>query len=181
MSAGVEAWALSTRVLHWLGAAAILFMLGLGFAMVNIISEQGLRFDLYQFHKSLGLFVLALMVLRVLWRFARSAPPPIPTMPPWQDRAARVMHALLYCLAIAVALAGYASVSASSLPLPVALPFGFHAPNLIATDQALSEDFKQAHHILAAILAICVAGHAAAALKHHFVDGDATLRRMAPL
>jgi len=90
------------------------------------------------------------------------------------------MHALLYGLAIAVPLVGYASVSASSLPLPVALPFGYQAPNLIAPDQPLSENLKQAHHILAAILAICVAGHAGAALKHHFIDRDGTLRRMAP-
>ena len=178
MSLGAARWAASTRILHWLGAAAILFMLALGFVMVNFVQTPGRRFDLYQFHKSLGLFVLALMVVRVAWRFVRAAPAPIATTPAWQARAASAMHVLLYGLTIALALAGYASVSASPLPLPVALPFGLHAPNLLAPNYALSEGFKQAHHILAALLAVCVAGHVVAALKHHFIDRDETLRRM---
>ena len=178
MNVGAARWAASTRILHWLGAVAILFMLALGFVMVNFVEAPGRRFDLYQFHKSLGLFVLALMVVRVVWRFVRTAPAPIATIPDWQARAASAMHALLYALTIALALAGYASVSASPLPLPVALPFGLHAPNLLAPDYALSEGFKQAHHILAALLALCVAVHVAAALKHHFIDRDETLRRM---
>jgi cytochrome b561 len=173
-----ERWPHSTRILHWLGAAAILFMLALGFVMVNFVEEPGRRFDLYQLHKSLGLFVLALTLARAAWRFAVLPPTPITTIPLWQNRAARGMHILLYALTIALTLAGYATVSTSPLPLPVALPFGFHAPNLLAPDYALSEGFKTAHHALAAILALCVAIHAAAALKHRFVDHDGTLRRM---
>jgi cytochrome b561 len=180
MTTAVAAWSLSTRLLHWIGAAAILFMLALGFAMVNLIHEQGLRFDLYQFHKSLGLFVLTLMAVRGVWRFARPTPAPIGTIPAWQNRAAKAMHAALYALAIATALAGYAAVSTSSLPLPVALPFGLHAPNLLGPEEALSGRLRQAHHVFAALLAICVAGHVGAALKHHFIDGDATLVRMRP-
>jgi cytochrome b561 len=171
-------WALSTRILHWLGAGAILFMIGLGFVMVNFVTAPGRRFDLYQLHKSIGLFVLALMLVRIVWRVSRPAPPSIPTIPPWQNRAARGMHVLLYMLTIALTLVGYASVSTSTLPLPVALPFGFHAPNLLAPDAALSERFKHAHHILAAILAISVAGHVAATLKHRLVDRDGTLYRI---
>jgi cytochrome b561 len=180
MNACAAAWSLSTRLLHWIGAAAILVMLALGFAMVNLIGEQGLRFDLFQFHKSLGLFVLALMLIRVLWRFARPAPEPLAEIPAWQNRAAVAMHVSLYALAIATALVGYAFVSASTLPLPVALPFGLHAPNLIAPDYALSERLRRVHHFLAAVLAIGVTGHVAAALKHHFIDRDETLRRMRP-
>jgi cytochrome b561 len=180
MTAGVAAWALSTRILHWIGAAAILFMLALGFAMVNLIHEQGLRFDLYQFHKSLGLLVLFFMAMRAIWRFQRPTPEPIATISAWQMKAARAMHGALYALAIATALAGYASVSTSSLPLPVALPFGLHAPNLLAPDEALSRALRRAHHVFAGLLAICVAGHVAAALKHHFIDRDATLARMRP-
>lgn len=171
-------WPLSIRVLHWLGAAAILFMLALGFAMVNLVGDPGARFDLYQAHKSIGLFVLALMLARLALRLTRAEPQPIATMPAWQRRAAEATHGLLYTLTIALTLAGYAMVSASPLPLPVALPFGFAAPNLLAPDYALSERFKQAHHVLAVILALCVAGHVAAALKHRFIDRDGTLRRM---
>jgi cytochrome b561 len=171
-------WPLPTRTLHWLGAAAILFMLALGFVMVNFVDEPGRRFDLYQLHKSLGIFVLAMMLARAAWRLASATPAPIATVPSWQNLAARAMHVLLYALTIALTLAGYAMISASPLPLPVALPFGFHVPNLLAPDYALSERFKQVHHMLAAILALCVAGHVAAALRHHFLDRDGTLRRM---
>jgi cytochrome b561 len=88
------------------------------------------------------------------------------------------MHSTLYLLSIALGLAGYAMVATSSLPLPVALPFGLTAPNLLAADEARSEFFKEAHHVLAAALALCLAGHVAAALKRQFVDRDGTLRRM---
>ena len=171
-------WPLSVRILHWLGAAAILFMLALGFAMVNLVGDPGARFDLYQAHKSVGLLVLALMLARLALRLMRAKPAPIASIPPWQNRAAAAMHGLLYALTIALILAGYAMVSTSPLPLPVALPFGFTAPSLLAPNDALSESFKQLHHVLAALLALCVGGHVAAALKHRFVDRDGTLRRM---
>jgi cytochrome b561 len=100
------------------------------------------------------------------------------TIPHRHDRAARGMHVLLYVLTLALALVGYASVSTSPLPLPVVLPFGFQAPNLLAPDYALSEEFLRAHHIIAVILGLCVAGHIAAALKRHLVDRDGTLRRI---
>jgi cytochrome b561 len=180
MTAGAARWPLSMRLLHWLGAATILLMLALGFIMVNFVAEPGRRFDLYQWHKSLGLFVLGLMLVRILCRFARPAPLRLPATPLWRDRAARAMHGLLYALTIALALAGYAMVSSSPLPLPVALPFGLHAPNLLAPDYGLSERFKAMHHVLAALLALSVTGHVAAALKRHFIDCDGTLRRMRP-
>jgi cytochrome b561 len=173
-----ERWSLSVRFLHWLGAAAILFMLAFGFVMVNLIDDPGRRFDLYQAHKSLGLLILILMIARIGLRLAHAAPTPIATIPLWQRRAAASAHVLLYALTIALIIAGYAMVSASPLPLPVALPFGFKAPNLLAPDFALSERFKQVHHVLAAILALCVALHVAAALKHQFIDRNGTLRRM---
>ncbi len=173
-------WPLSIRVFHWLGAAAILFMLALGFAMVHLVDDPGERFDLYQLHKSLGLFVLALTLARLALRLAQAAPRPIVAIPLWRARAARTMHVLLYGLTIALILVGYATVSTSPLPLPVALPFGLTAPNLLAPDAALSERFKLAHHALAGALALGLAGHVAAAIKHHVWDRDDALRRMKP-
>ncbi len=173
-------WPRSIRLLHWLGAAAILFAFALGFAMVNLVDDPGERFELYQAHKSLGLLILALTAARLALRFARAAPKPIVTIANWRRRGAGTMHIVLYVLTIALILAGYAMVSTSTLPLPVALPFGFTAPNLFAPDEAVSERLKQAHHVLAAALALGLAGHIAAAIKHHFVDRDETLRLMKP-
>jgi cytochrome b561 len=170
-------WPLSTRLLHWFSAGTILFMLALGFVMVNFVTEPGRRFVLYQAHKSVGLFVLALMLVRIVWRLVRRPTPGV-TIPRRHDRAARVMHISLYALTVALTLVGYASVSTSTLPLPITLPFGFQAPNLFAPDYRLSEIFLRAHHIIAVILGLCVAGHIAAALKRHLVDRDGTLRRI---
>ena len=173
-----ERWPLSVRVLHWLGAGAILFMLALGFIMVNAIDDPGQKFSLYQAHKSLGLLILVLMVARIVVRLAFAPPAPIATIPIWQRRAAASAHIALYALTIALILAGYVTISASPLPLPAAFPFGLEAPNLIAADYNLSERFKQVHHVLAAILALCVALHVAATIRHRFFDRDGTLRRM---
>jgi cytochrome b561 len=171
-------WALPTRLLHWLAAAAILLLFALGFVMVNFVTAPGPKFDLYQLHKSIGLLVLALMFIRIGCRFAYLAPPPIMTISHWPDRVAGCMHVLLYGLTIALALVGYASVSTSPLRLSVALPFGFHAPNLLTSNFESSEQFREAHHVLAALLALCVAGHVAAALKRRLLNRDGTLRRI---
>jgi len=153
-------------------------MLAFGLVMVNLIDDPNQRFDLYQAHKSLGVLVFVLMIGRIVTRLGNAAPAPIATMPLWRRRAAASAHVLLYGLTIASSLAGYAMVSASPLPLPVALPFGVNFPNLLAPDHDLSERFKRIHHALAAILALCVAMHVAAALKHQFLDRDGTLRGM---
>lgn len=171
-------WPLPVRLLHWFGAAAILFMLALGFVMVNLVENPGERFDLYQAHKSLGLLVLALMLARMVLRLLHASPTPITSISIAQRRTATTVHGLLYVLTIALIFVGYAQVSSSPLPLPVALPFGLEAPNLLAPDYARSELLKQVHHGLAALLALAIIIHVAAALKHRFLDRDETLRRM---
>jgi cytochrome b561 len=150
-------------------------MLGLGVAMTQIVSEPARRFDLYQLHKSLGLLVVFLLAARLGWRVAFAPPQPASGR---ANRPARAMHALLYLLLLALGLVGYAMVSTSALPLPVALPFGLTAPNLLPPDEAQFAFFKETHHLLAAALALCLAGHVGAALKRHFVNRDGTLRRM---
>jgi cytochrome b561 len=171
-------WPFLVRLLHWLAAAAILVMLALGFAMVNLVENPGERFDLYQVHKSLGLLVLVLMLARIALRLLYAPPAPIASAPNAQRRAAVIVHGLLYVLTVALILVGYAQVSSSPLPLPIAAPFGLEAPNLLAPDFARSEVLKQVHHGLAALLAFAIVLHVAAALKRRFLDRDETLRRM---
>jgi cytochrome b561 len=168
-------WPFAVRLLHWVSATGIVVMLGLGVTMTQLVDDPGRRFDLYQLHKSMGLLFLLLLAARLAWRVAPSCSAPSMDQ---NEKLARLMHATLYALSIGLGLAGYAMVSTSSLPLPVALPFGLEAPNLLPVNEAQSEFFTTAHHLLAAALAFCVAGHVAAALKRHFVDRDGTLRRM---
>src|SRR3979409_1297839 len=94
--------------LHWLIAAAIIFMLGLGLYMSDLPLNDSTKFPLYQLHKSIGLTILTISVLRLGWR-AFNRPPPLPEqMPGWERLAAHASHALFYILMICVPLAGWA-------------------------------------------------------------------------
>ncbi|MDR3496522.1 MAG: cytochrome b [Ancalomicrobiaceae bacterium] len=173
-------WSITGRLLHWLSAGLILFMLALGLVMVEGTADAARRFELYQLHKSCGMLVLGLTGIRALWRLGAVQPPRPPGMSRPERLASRLVHGLIYTAIFALAATGYAMVSASPLPLPVELPGGFSVPNLIAPDFALSEQMKALHHVLAWGMLALVALHVAAALKHHFLDRDDILRAMLP-
>jgi len=160
--------------LHWLMALLITAGFTLGTTMTDLaVSPRKLRW--YAYHKWIGITVLGLVVLRVLWR-ARHAPPPDEPMPHWQRLAAHLTHGLLYLLMIATPVVGWLYSSAAGYPV-VYLKL-WRLPDLVAKDAALAKVLVQAHGLLAWTLMLLVLLHAAAALKHHFIDRDATLRRI---
>jgi cytochrome b561 len=176
-------WGWVSRALHWSMAALILFQLGLGLWMTRLVQDLLARFALTQTHKSLGAVVLLLALVRVAWRLSAPGRPPLPPMPAWQARAARASHALLYLLVFLVPVSGWLLASAS----PVQDLLGMQ--NLVFGRLALpdpfvpgSERLEAALHLVhasaAAALACLVALHAAAALRHQFVDRDHLLARM---
>jgi cytochrome b561 len=182
-----DADAVSTRrytrtviVLHWMIAALIVWQIASGVWMVPAIDDPARwerAFQLYQLHKSMGLTVLALSLVRLIWRLGH-APPPLPAgVLPWQRRASRVVHAMLYGLMIAVPLAGWLVVSSSPLGLPTLLYGWFEWPHL-PLSPALEPTAKTTHRLLAYALGVLAAGHVAAALKHQIVDRQAVLQRM---
>ena len=182
-------------VLHWTIAAAILANLGLGWWMhraIDVAATQARAVDAFQVHKSLGLTVLVLSVLRLAWRLAHR-PPPLPdTMPGWQRRSARAVQWALYALMVLVPLSGWTYASAQwwrDAPLTApTLWFGlFEVPHLfdaaaLATDEraAIAARNHTAHVWLAWTLGGLFVVHAAAALKHHFGNRDAVLASMLP-
>jgi cytochrome b561 len=124
-----ENWGAAAKVLHWVGAALIFAMLGLGLIMVHAGIASGPKFEAYQLHKSTGFLVLAVTLARGLWRTANS-PPALPDgMRPWERRLARALHLGLYVLILAMIASGWPMVSASQLPIPIHLPLGFTVPN----------------------------------------------------
>jgi cytochrome b561 len=173
--------------LHWLIAAAIIVNLCLGLYMANILTDQDpSRFPIIQFHKSLGLTILTLSVLRLIWRIVNPVPPLPDSMSSGLKTLARTTHYLLYFLIIAIPLTGWALVSASPLGLPTNYFGLFHWPGIpFLTDltraqkMPLRHEFFAMHFYLAISALVLVPLHIAGALYHQF-RGEDVLRRMLP-
>lgn len=160
--------------LHWAIAGLVLAGLFMGWTMTEMaISPQ--RLKLFNYHKWIGLTVLALALYRVVWR-ATHTPPALADMAAWQRVASRVSHVLLYILMLAVPMAGWVYSNASGYPVVYLgkLPL----PNLVEPDKQLAATWVAIHVNLALVFAILIGVHLLAALQHHFLARDATLRRM---
>lgn len=165
-------------VLHWLIALLIACGFGLGVTMVDIPGITPTKLKYFSWHKWIGVTVLGLACARVLWRLTHPAPSYPASMPTWQQRAASLLHCLLYILIFAVPISGYFYSLAAGVPVVYlgVIPL----PVLIAPDNALKPILKEVHYALNMTLLAAVFLHVAAALKHHFVDRDDVLKRMLP-
>ena len=170
-----ETWGLVARAFHWLIAALVLAQ----FAIGTIAEEMKLtpaKLDLFVWHKSLGVTVLVLAVLRLAWRLGNPPPAPPAGTPCWERRLAAAAHWLLYILVFAVPLSGWWVSDASRVPFKAF--FLLPMPDFIATDRALQEAAAEVHEVLTMTLLVVVIFHVAAGLRHHFVLHDDVLRRM---
>lgn len=163
--------------LHWLVALGIIGTFGLGFYMADLpLSPDKLK--LYSWHKWAGVTLFLLAVLRLGWRISHPAPALPAGTPAWQVLVAHVTHWALYFLMLAIPVSGWLMSSAQGFPV---VWFGIvPLPDLVGRDKALGELFLQMHVIMNYTLLALVVLHAAAALKHHFIDRDDILRRMLP-
>jgi cytochrome b561 len=165
------------QTLHWLIAALIVVMFGLGWYMTGLpLSER--KFELYQLHKSLGITILVLAAVRLLWRLFNPAPPLPATMPAWQRAAAHASHGLLYLMLFAQPLIGF--LQSNAVNFPVVWWGVVRLPPLIGTDEMLGDALLEVHRWNSRLLLALVLVHAAAALHHHFVLKDQVLHRMLP-
>lgn len=126
-------------------------------------------------HYTLGLSVFFLVWLRLLVRFAGADPAIEPALPAWQAVLARAMHWTLYALMIGMPVLGWLTLSAKGTPAPF---FGAELPALIGKSEEVAKLFKQIHETFATVGYFLVGLHAAAALYHHYVRRDNTLRLM---
>lgn len=161
---------------HWVIAALILVAFPLGVYMHDLpLSPNKLK--LYSYHKWIGITVLLLFVPRILWRITHRPPAPLP-MPAWQHRIAEGTHHLLYLLMFLVPLSGWLMSSAKGFQT---VYFGvLPIPDLLSKNPDLGEALEEVHEWLGRIFLGAVGLHVAAALKHHYVDRDGVLARMAP-
>ncbi|MFJ1267554.1 cytochrome b [Legionella lytica] len=160
-------------LLHWIIAALLMGLLALGLYMVNLpISLEKLK--LYGWHKEFGFLVLFLALFRLIWRLSNTTPE---LALPWLEQiAARSMHGIFYGFMLAMPITGWLITSAAGLPASF---FGlFSLPNLVAPDPNKLTLFEWMHQWLGYALIVAICLHAAAALKHHFINKDDILRRM---
>jgi cytochrome b561 len=160
--------------LHWSIAALVFAAVFMGWTM-TAMDISPLRLRTYNYHKWVGVTVLALAVLRLIWRLTHRAPP-LEKMPRWQQIAAHGGHGLLYLLLLAVPLSGwiYSNASGFAVVYLGKLPL----PNLVGRDKALADIWHEVHEVMATVLVVVVVLHLLAALQHHFLRKDNTLRRM---
>jgi cytochrome b561 len=167
----------TSKLLHWLIAACVLTTAPVAIAMTRL--EKGPTQDtLYNFHKSLGVLILTLMILRVINRLAAGALTAAPEIEPWQKTVSAVVHTSFYVLLLAMPVVGYIANSAFGAPTPF---FGlFELPQLIGKNEALATQLFTIHRWVGWLLILLVLSHVSAALYHHFARGDSVLKRMLP-
>jgi cytochrome b561 len=167
----------TSKLLHWLVAVCVLVTVPIGVSLPY--TQPGPFQDgLYNFHKSLGVVILALMVLRLINRFAVGAPAPEPTLAAWQRAASSAVHGSLYLLLVVQPILGYWANSAFGASTPV---FGiFELPPIVATNQDLAGTLFAIHRWVGILIALLAAVHIGAALQHYFIFKDGVLQRMLP-
>lgn len=161
-------------VLHWLLAFAILGQMALGWWMLDLPkSPPGLRAGWFNFHKSIGLTIAALVLMRIAWRVTH-APPLLPLLPPWQHRLARINHLLMYCCMVLMPLSGYLGSTFTRYPVRY---FGVVVPSWNIEWPAGKELMSGVHQVTVWLFMGLIALHVAAALWH-WRKGDGIIHRM---
>ena len=172
-----KAYGSVTKSLHWLTALLVIALLAVGLYMTDLPNSPD-KFKIYAFHKSIGITVLTLTLLRVLWHRRSAKPEMVTTLGAMEKKLSKALHEVFYVLLAVMPLTGWALSSAVSFPVSF---FGlFTLPPLLAPNKELVGLFKELHDDIGIALIVLVALHALASLKHHFIDKDAVLKRMLP-
>lgn len=170
------------KVLHWLTVLLVIIAWALGIFGEGL-SERSMHESGLLTHISIGLVILVIAAVRISWR--RANPPPKKAITEfgkwlieWTDPTSRLMHYILYGLLVAIPALGIALQFAQGHSLPL---FGLvEIPSPWLADRTFVYGIKEMHEILANLLVILAAFHMTAALVHHIVFRDNTLRRMLP-
>jgi cytochrome b561 len=163
------------RVLHWLMAAMVLTMLGIGVAMVASLGDYH---RLVSIHRPLGIAILILVVIRFVNRQFSTLPPFPATMSSQERLVAHASEILLYTLLFVLPLVGWGMLSAARYP--IVLCGSLHLPPILPHSVMLYAFLRKTHTVLAYLLFLAFLGHFGAVLFHTLVVRDALFSRMAP-
>jgi cytochrome b561 len=171
-----QRWGLVSVSIHWLTAIAVIGMFALGLWMVELTYYDQWYRQAPHVHKSIGVLLLLLTVTRLLWRWLNETPSALAEHSAFEHLAARIVHVLIYVLLFAIMFSGYLISTADGRAVDV---FDwFSIPATIHGYDNQEDIAGLVHLVLAISLISLVTLHAAAALKHHFIDRDRTLLRM---
>ena len=163
--------------LHWVMALLISAVYAVILLRENYPKGSEIREGLKTWHFMLGLTVLSLVIIRLTVRFGSRKPPITPEPPAWQAMLAKTTHFALYAFMLGMPIAVWVILSASGKPIPF---FGLELPALVGHSKVLAGQVKEIHETVGKIGYFLVGLHALAALFHHYVVKDDTLRRMLP-
>lgn len=171
-----ERYGLVSILLHWAVALLTIGLFVLGLWMVDLGYYDDWYYQAPWWHKSLGFIVFLLVLLRWLWRPVAGKPAAISATPMWQHLAAKMVHQLMNLAIVVLAVTGYLIVTAKGQPLGIFDWFNIPAYTRlsVATSDLVSKLHLWSGYFIMALASL----HALAALKHHFINKDATLRRM---
>jgi cytochrome b561 len=168
-------WGTPAKLLHW--AVAVLVQLPLGWAAMTWRLSPT-KLDLVVWHKSTGILILGLMLVRLAWRSANVAPSLPADMHPLEQRAAHASHLFLYLVLLLMSMTGWIVNSAANIPFRMfwLLPL----PTIVEPDKVLVDAAARVHFALFVVLSLLSMVHIGAALRHHLLKRDDVLVRMLP-
>jgi len=169
-------WGWTSIAVHWVTAFAIIALFVLGLWMVDLTYYDDWYRQAPYIHKSTGVLLLLLTLFRLAWYYSNQRPKPLDSYSNVERKAAKWVHGLMYLLLFSVMLSGYFISTADGRSIDV---FGwFEIPALVLGIKNQEDLAGDIHFVLSVILISMVVVHAAAAMKHHWVDKDPTLKRM---
>jgi cytochrome b561 len=165
---------------HWLMALLLVALIASGLYMVSLpdVGFDSKKITLILYHKALGILALVLFAMRLAWRLVNVLPGLVATLPDWQKVIARFVHLCFYGLMFMLPMTGWLMSSAAAIP--VSFLGLFDLPDLISHDEYLFQTLIIVHRWLGYALIALIVVHVAAALRHHFLFKDETLKKMLP-
>ncbi len=179
---GDPRYTLVQRLIHWAVAICVIFVLPMGLTL-GVLGFDGIKNTfgidvanaIPKYHKTFGIIILGLMVLRLAVRLARGKPEYASPLPNVSRVASRIAHWLIYVLLLVQPVLGYSATSAGGSPIEF---FDWKLPALIAKDPALSDSLYAIHGTVGLLLLVLITIHVSAALMHWLMLRDTVMKRM---
>lgn len=160
--------------LHWVMAILIMGTIVLGWYMTSISDDPGSDWY-FNLHKSIGIIIALLVLVRLAWRFGHT-PAALPdSVPKWQKKTSRAVHWMLYICIVLMPILGLTGALFSRSGVVF---FGLTVPRILGPDRALTELFLSAHVVVSWILVALICIHVLAGLKHLLINRDGVFQRM---